>query len=174
MTENYYMTQLLLPNYFKNEKNRDFFYKVIGASEQNRQIFFEKELYSWVKEDFAKQQEEAKKLTEEDKTWKYSPIKSMHDVIEGTKWVVVFVQFPPDFVKQSLDSICVAIAMKKEESDIVARVFMLETGKTHDGEPVTYVCERDIEEGTHINRGIVTFDEKYMQSFYDRIVEIIK
>ena len=72
MTENYYMIQQLLPFYFSNPTNRDFFYNTISRTPDNMKIFIEKELYGWVKDDFYRQKVNDKKAIapEEERVWK--------------------------------------------------------------------------------------------------------
>ena len=176
MTENYYMTQQLLPFYFKSQKNKEFFYKVIGPNPQNIEIFFTKELYGWVKEDIyiMEKQDKTAKVPEEEKIWKYQPIKSAQDMSDNKEWVLIFVKFAPDFVKEDLDAISVVIAMKGNPEDLEIKLFILERGSNFDGSPAFYVCGRDIENDKHLNFGQIDVDEKFMQNFREKILSTLE
>lgn len=177
MTENYYLVQQLLPFYFSNPKNREFFYKVIGHSPENIKIFFEKEAYGWVKEDLFKMEQNDSTATvpAEEKVWKYNDIQSIQDVSDNKEWILIFVKFPVDFVSQDLDSISVAIAMKgNPEKELEIRLFMLEKGTSYDGSPVVYACERGIEKQEHRNLGQLQFNEKFMYNFRQKIVSYLE
>lgn len=177
MTENYYMVQQLLPFYFSNPTNRDFFYNTISRTPDNMKIFIEKELYGWVKDDFYRQKVNDKKavVPEEERVWKYNPTQIEGMITDNKEWIVIFVKFPPDFVNENLDSISVAIAMKNNsDNSIEIRLFMLETGKDYNGDPAVYVCGRNISDGKHNNFGTINFDEKFMTTFIDKVIYALK
>ena len=177
MTENYYLTQIMLPAYFKNDKNKEFFYNVIGRSKENLKIFFEKELYGWVKTDLyrAKVGQNDAVVPEEEKVWNYEPTRSVQDMTDDNEWVTIFVQFPPDFVSKYLDAISIVVAMKgNPEKGLEIRLFMLETGESAvTGEKCVYVCERLVENKEHKNWGTIEFNEKFLSSFRERVYSIL-
>ncbi len=177
MTENYYLAQKLLLGYFKNPKNKEFFYNVIGSNTANLKIFFEKELYGWVKEDFFKStaSEKDAEITEEDKTWKYNPIEFFHDLSDNKKWITIFAKFPHDFVGKNLDSISVAIAMKgNPQEGLEIRLFYLEIGESYiDKQKCVFVCENSIEKNEHLNYGKIEFNEHFMANFREKIQTLL-
>lgn len=176
MTENYYLIQKLLPLYFRNPKNREFFFNTISTHPDNMSIFFEKELYGWVKEDLYRQKaNDANAVVPEDeKLWKYKPIKSIVTITDDDQWRVIFVVFGPDFVQSDLDSISVAIAFKEnEDKSIEIKLFMLETGKDHNKQPAVYVCENQIFDEKHVNYGTMEFNDMFMKTFSDKVFSIL-
>ena len=178
MTENYYLTQKLLPLYFKNENTKNFFYNVIGCNPDNLKIFFEQEIYGWVKEDFFKSQNEQTnaQIPDEEKKWNYEPVQTFQNMSDNKKWITIFVKFPPEFVTKTLDSISIAIAMKgNPKTGLEVKLFYLELGESVSSQELcVYVCERYPQNDKHTNLGKIEFDEKFMTTFRNKIQSSLK
>ena len=178
MTLNHYFTQVLLPKYFSNGINKNFFYKYIAPNPDNIAIFVTKEAYKWLKEDMKRKETKNSEvsLTEEEATWPYGKISVYGDIREKSGYLVIFVEFPTDFVNEDLDSISFAVAMKGnpslEETEI--RYFILERDHSLiDGHPEMHICERDIKTGVHKNLGQIDLNGFYMRNFADKVFDIL-
>lgn len=173
MTENYHLTQNVLPEFFQSCVKKNFFFKQIGPVAKNVEFFIQQDAYLCAKEDLKRMNtgDKTATLTEEEKAWKYENIKVYYDT-KSSEYVVVFIKFPPDFVKVDLDAISIAVAMKGNPSieDLQVRFFILEMGNSPiDGRPEVFCCERDIATRNHINHEEIQFNENFMANFANSV-----